>query len=522
MRPTFPTLDRKIYGVLGFIVLTVLLDRLQFRVGPILIAGLIYLIAMIFVASWSGLTAALIDCLIIVGYIWLLRSTDWNPKLASKASGSMVASMISNGITFAIIATTSSVIAYRFRRSGMREYDARESARLAAEERAQTRAELGATRRMQDLIVQSSIDAIIGINEEGTITMWNAHAEQLFGWTSEEAIGRSIGETTLNMSINHLVESTRGAVLQRPVEMLAHTKGGAKIYIELYLAKHRTDAESLYILFARDISRRKLAENEIKELNARLEDRVGERTAQLEAANEELVGFTHSISHDLRAPLRAIVANSRLVREDAGDRLDQDAMNRLQRLEHSSLHLAALIDSLLQFARIGQVPLRIGEVDITQMAHEVGHELQADREGNLTVEDGIHVRGDAEMLRLVVTNLLENAWKYTPPGRTPEVVVRQFEDGSIEVKDRGIGFDMRYEEKIWEPFERLHRHEDYPGTGIGLANCRRIIRRHGGDIRADSEPGEGTTITFNLSPDLPHRHHQEPSGEGGLSSVGRD
>ncbi|HWD40769.1 MAG TPA: ATP-binding protein, partial [Fimbriimonas sp.] len=193
-----------------------------------------------------------------------------------------------------------------------------------------------------------------------------------------------------------------------------------------------------------------------------------------------------------------IVANSRMVYEDTRDKLDSENSERLKRLETSALNMARLIEDLLQFARIGQVALHVRDIDLTAMANEIAKHLQSMKQGSVIVQEGMVTRGDPEMIRMVLFNLMENAWKYTPPEKTPEVEVGSTHDRKFFVRDHGVGFDMRYVDKIWEPFERLHRETEYPGTGIGLANSKRIVTRHGGKMWAESAVGQGTTVYFQL------------------------
>jgi light-regulated signal transduction histidine kinase (bacteriophytochrome) len=223
----------------------------------------------------------------------------------------------------------------------------------------------------------------------------------------------------------------------------------------------------------KEIEERRKVEDRLVHLNEVLE----ERSKQLEAANTELIGFTYSVSHDLRTPLRGIVGYSQILVQDAQNVLDEESLLRLRRLETNALKMAQLIENLLDFSRVGQITLNITEVDLTAMAEAVGKELQSEK---------------------VLVNLIENAWKYVKPGVPPKVVVGQTAEGVFYVRDEGIGFDMKYESKIWEPFERLHVAEDYKGTGIGLANVRRIIVRHKGRIWAESAPGAGSTFYFEL------------------------
>jgi PAS domain S-box-containing protein len=251
----------------------------------------------------------------------------------------------------------------------------------------------------------------------------------------------------------------------------------------------------------RDILEQIRANRRIRELNEALEERVRLRTAELERANREMEGFTYSVSHDLRAPLRGIVSTSRLLEEDFGEVLPDEAKNLLRRQANAANRLATLIDELLQLSRISRTDIRREEVDLTALAHEVIAELTRDRSFPATfdVRPGLRAHGDSRLLRLILVNLVENALKFSPNGGVITVSEGRHEGRyGFFVRDQGIGFDPRYEAKLWLPFERLHRDEDFPGTGIGLANVRRIAERHGGTTWADSRPGQGATFWFNL------------------------
>gem|GEM_PF-1306821 len=503
VRPAFPTKDRQWLGFLGILALIAVIDRFSTHVVYLPFAGLIYLAAVVYVACWSGLRSALAGCALLVVYAWIVYHFPISAFGRQTAKANQA--IISTAIVYTLVAVIAALVQDRLRKAAIREFDARSIAGAESRQRKLAEAELWASEEMRKRIVNSSLDAVIAMSGDGTITMWNPNAEKLFGWTRAESIGRRFGERVHTpelepggAELRSLIESTDGAILRAPFEVVAQNKSGEPVSIELYMAECKAETESVFIAFARDITERKSAELAIRDLNARLEERVTERTAQLEKANSELVGFTYSVSHDLRAPLRSIVANSRIVREDCEDYVDVNSRQRLKRLEESAVQMGQLIDDLLQFARIGQVALHLQEVDLSSMVSTVVGDLKSTKDGSATVQEGMIVQADPEMIRMVVINLLENAWKYTHPGHEPAVEVGTTPDQAFFFRDRGIGFDMRYVDKIWEPFERLHRPCDYPGTGIGLANCRRIIARHGGRIWAESKPGEGATFYFKL------------------------
>jgi signal transduction histidine kinase len=230
-------------------------------------------------------------------------------------------------------------------------------------------------------------------------------------------------------------------------------------------------------------------------MNEELERRVTERTAELEAANREMEGFTYSISHDLRAPLRAIVSSSRMLEEDFGPQLTPEANALLERQRSAALKMATLIEDLLNFSRIGRQEIRKRAIDLSALAADVVEEYG---EGcSVEVQPGMEFQGDPALIRLVLQNLIENACKYSPGGGRVRVGTVQTDEGlAYFVADQGIGFDMQYAERIFRPFERLHRDGEFEGTGIGLANVRRIVERHGGKVWAESTPGQGSTFYF--------------------------
>ena len=221
-----------------------------------------------------------------------------------------------------------------------------------------------------------------------------------------------------------------------------------------------------------------------------LERRVQERTRELE-------GFLYTVSHDFRAPLRAIMSASMILIEDYGDKLDRDGMSELKRQSAAAKKLGTLMDDLLRLSRLSRQEMRTETVDLTALAREVAAEVAA-RSGpcEIVVADGLAAEADPSLLRLLVQNLLENAVKFAKEGAA-RIEVGQ-ENGAVYVRDEGIGFPQDKAEKIFGPFERLHTDAEYPGTGVGLANVKRIVDRHGGRVWAEGRPGEGATFWFRV------------------------
>jgi PAS domain S-box-containing protein len=358
-------------------------------------------------------------------------------------------------------------------------------------------------------IVNSSDDAIIGKTLNGIITSWNPGASKVFGYSAEEAIGKSmlmlIPLERRNEEPEILARIGRGESVDH-FETVRVRKDQKRIDVSATISPIR-DANGKIVgasKIARDITERKRSEEEIRRLNVDLEHRVIERTAELEAANKELEAFSYSISHDLRAPLRAINGFAEMVLEDFSSQLPEEGQRYLDRIRNGGRQMGELIDDLLTFSRLSRQPVKRESVNIGALVKNVLDDLKpllANREVEMQIGQLPDCTGDSALLKQVWVNLLSNAIKYSR-GRKPAVIeircTREDGEDIFSVRDNGAGFDMQYADKLFGVFQRLHRSDEFEGTGVGLAIVQRIIHRHNGRVWAESAVDHGATFFFSL------------------------
>jgi PAS domain S-box-containing protein len=390
-------------------------------------------------------------------------------------------------------------------------------------------------------ILDSALDCIITMDADGRVVDFNPAAERTFRYRYAEVVGKPLVGLIIPPDLRQAHRdglaryraTGEHAVLGRRIEMRAMRADGSEFPVELAITPIRERDELMFTGYVRDISDRKRAEEEIRRLNAELEQRVIERTAQLEAVNKELEAFSYSVSHDLRAPLRAVDGFSRILLDEHAAQLAPEAQRYLRLVRESATRMGELIDDLLTFSRLSRQPLKVQLIAPADVARRAVEDLRAEQEGrrvDIRIGDLPVCSADPSLLQQVFVNLLSNALKFTrqrevawieigaiassdwtsptadSASRPLPADVANLPETIYYVRDNGAGFDMRYAHKLFGVFQRLHRAEDYEGTGVGLATVQRIIARHGGRVWAEAEPDHGATFYFVL-------------GEGGSDAV---
>jgi len=357
-------------------------------------------------------------------------------------------------------------------------------------------------------IVESSDDAIIGKDLTGKVVSWNAGAERMFGYTAAEIVGTSIerllAEDRPDEERQILENAKRGET--HLYETIRMRKDGKPVHLSLAVSPIRDAHGSIVGVssIARDITERKRFEEKILQLNADLEHRVQMRTAELTAANQELEAFTYSVAHDLRAPLRHIDAFTRILQEDFAGSFPAEAAQLLDTIRRGSENMSRLVNDLLNLAHVGRQELKREITPLGALVQEVIADLKRETEGrdiDWHIANLPTIQGDPGLLKQVFANLLSNAVKYTRP--RPHAVIevgtrKMNEETVLFIRDNGVGFNMKYADKLFGVFQRLHRAEEFEGTGVGLAIVERVVKRHGGHIWAESEVDKGATFYFTL------------------------
>jgi PAS domain S-box-containing protein len=357
-------------------------------------------------------------------------------------------------------------------------------------------------------LLDAAPDAMIIVDSAGRIVLTNRQAKALFGYEPEELLGQPIeilvpeGYRAGHVpQRDQFMTEPRTRPMGAGLALAARRKDGSEVPVEISLSPVTTRQGLLVTAAVRDVTERKRAEAQIAALNADLQRRVLELTA----VNRELETFSYSVSHDLRAPLRSIDGFSQALLEEYEPVIDDQGRDYLRRVRAAATRMGELIDDLLNLSRVTRREMRHERVDLAALARVAAEQLERAKlypPVEFVTAEPLVAAGDPHLLRIVLDNLLGNAWKFSSKAARPRVefgvTVTDRGERAFFVRDNGVGFDMAHAGKLFGAFQRLHGMHEFPGTGIGLATVQRIIARHGGRVWADASPGQGATFSFTL------------------------
>ena len=387
--------------------------------------------------------------------------------------------------------------------------------RMAAErDLRESKARLRDSRQRLEGIVTSAMDAIVTVDSNQRITLFNPAAERMFGVPASDMIGQPLDAlipgTLRTRHSGHLALFGKTGETSRAMGSIGTVygvrAGGEQFPLEAAISQVSVAGQTFHTAILRDITERMRAAQDVQQLNADLERRVLERTAELEAANHELEAFDYSISHDLRAPLNRIRGfGDALVKGFAGQ-LPEEGKDLVRRIQASGESMDRLVTDLLSLSMIARGELHRTDADLSAKARNILDTLQLtepERRVEIVVAPGVRARADPGLMRIALENLLANAWKFTSRRNDARIEFgcdREGGESRYYVRDNGAGFDPALAGKLFQPFRRLHTQSEFPGTGVGLATVQRIIRRHGGRVFAEGSVGRGATLGFTVSP----------------------
>jgi len=374
-----------------------------------------------------------------------------------------------------------------------------------------SRQELDASKTKTDTILEMVGSAIISVDENQSIILFNSRAQEVFGYMRDEVVGKNLNvlipEENREKHRQHIrgfgdgITKMSGA---RGVDIFALHKTGRKFPIDASISKIVLNDKPIYTVALDDITWREEAKNKLEQNQEDLERMVSKRTHELEISNQELERYSYTIAHDLRAPLRAIISFSQIVLEGAGNKLDGEQYSSLERVVAAGKRMSVLIEHILSLSRLSRKEPRRVILELNEKIHTIISGLSAtdpDRKINWIVQEHLVANVDPDLIEIVLLNLLDNAWKFTSGNDSAEIefgMIHSEDKDVFFVKDNGMGFDMAYKDKLFHEFQKLHSGKNIQGEGIGLASVGRIVQRHGGRIWAESSPDQGATFYFTL------------------------
>jgi PAS domain S-box-containing protein len=350
-------------------------------------------------------------------------------------------------------------------------------------------------------IMMYSTDGIITINMDGIVTTWNHAAEEMFTYTADEALGNNLFDLLVVENIKEktaIIKKIKHSAYDNHFEINRIKKSGEGIVVSCTISPvMNTEYEIVgKSVVARDITALRRLENELKHLNNEFEMRIKERT-------EEIESFSYSVSHDLRAPLRAVNGYAKIIEEDFQTVLNEEGIRLLREVQSNALKMGELIDALLDFSKLGRQPVTKSVIDMNTLVESVVNEISTStpHHAKIKCHDILPACADNSLMKHVFTNLISNAIKYSSQNDFSQIditSVRNHSEVIYKIKDNGVGFDMEYAGKLFGVFQRLHSNEQFPGTGVGLAIVHRIIQKHNGKVWAKGKENEGAEFYFSL------------------------
>lgn len=350
-------------------------------------------------------------------------------------------------------------------------------------------------------LLESLVQGVILVDQYRNILFVNKPAEQMFGYPSLEIVGKP-HDILIPIRLRKIHEEHMTNYFKSPkirpmgigLELSGLRKDGSEFPVEISLSFVNTKNGLLVISMISDITQRKEIERSLQK-----------HSEELASMNEELESFSYSVSHDLKTPVRTLIGFSELLLGDYADKHGEEEVEYLERIRNGAMRMSELIDDMLELSKVSRQEMIRKETNMSEIAENIIsdlHSAEPDRKVKVSIQQNLNATVDKKLIKFVLTNLIGNAWKFTSKTENPHIEFGELQingQPSYYVKDNGVGFEMRFKDRLFVPFQRLHSEKEFPGTGIGLAIVDRVIKRHGGKIWAESEVGKGATFYFTIN-----------------------